>query len=69
MLELGMSEAQLAAKLHRSISTVRNMLSGKRVLDRTAYETARVLGVELRELAPETADRLQPPEAARVGHA
>lgn len=61
LLELGLTDTELAVRLKKSPSTVRNMLLGRNVHDRTAYDAAIILGVELAELAPEVADRLLPP--------
>lgn len=50
LLELGWSKEEFAVKLGRSIATVYNMLAGRRVSEKTAYDASILLKVDLDEL-------------------
>ena len=58
LLELGWSDMEFATKLDVSMSTVYNMLAGKRVRVKIAYKAHQLLDVPLKRLAPYAAEKL-----------
>jgi transcriptional regulator with XRE-family HTH domain len=59
LLELEQSREWLASKLGVSGGTVQSMLRGQRVRQQTTLKAAKVLGVDLSDLAPELAASLR----------
>jgi transcriptional regulator with XRE-family HTH domain len=52
MLERKFSKEDLATKAGCSVSTIYNLLAGKRIREKYAFEIAKELGIDFRKILP-----------------